>query len=670
MFGLGTSTQLGIGIAIRLHDQFSSHAARINQQLVAMRKNANSALTGAISNYRNQAAGIAAGAGLISMGMYNMAQQGAKFQHTINQVAILGGERLKRSRADLQKFGNQMSETFIQTPQEIAGQMVENVRAGVTEGMEEITRYQAAVATATGEMLGGEEGVGGKLLGIMSAYGLRANEMITVAGNRMSQFARISNAVTAAANATRASVYSIGESMEYAAGTAHLAGLTLEQSLAIMGKLSQAGIMGASAGTAINNMLLQMIKNAGPLAGPKKKKVWAMLGINPMDIQKMMDQGRPMEALEYVDNQSRKLPQGQRLNLLAEAFNMRGMRGILEGFMGGEKSLQSIRQDIEKGIAGDIVMKQAKAMTNDVFSEMQLLRNAASRFRNTFVEAVGPTLRVIITGLTKALGVVSAIFNTPIGKVFAGIVAVAIPLVGVVFAFRAALLTATIALRGFGTTSAVGGFGSLFNGALGMMGMSRMGPLAGQIARNSAGRFTVAAGQTISHAGKIYKGGQLLPNALLAGMGLAGTAGRTATLASKAGSFFGAALPWLGRAAGFAGRFLPVVGGVFLAVDILKMIYGLQKSDADEKRKLDPLSLEYYKTLDQMYYSKHGTDSFYDKYRTSMKDRKDKNGMIQNQIHLNVDGVNMASQTVDLLMNQAEIQKFNNSFHFQMPETH
>src|SRR6187401_2105677 len=106
-----------------------------------------------------------------------------------------------------------------------------------------------------------------------------------------------------------------------------------------------------------------------------------------------------------------------------------------------------------------------------------------------------------------------------------------------------------------------------------MVGMGRMGQYCGQMDRNAAARWTGAAGQTICHAGKVYKGGQLLPGAFLAGMGMGGFGGGGAAAAGKAArGFFGKALSWGGRALGMFGRFLPVVGGVFMAVELLQGI--------------------------------------------------------------------------------------------------
>ena len=666
MFGLGSSSQLSIGIAIKLYDQFSGTAARINQQLQQMQKNVNnSALNSAVSSYRNNAAGIAGSAALVATGMYEMAKSGANFQHTINMAAMLGGG----DKAKLKGWATQFSQEFINSPQEFAETMLANARAGVREGMDEIVKYQAAVATATGEQLAGDEGVGAKILGVIAGYGLKATDMIDYAGTRMSQFARVSNAMTATANATQASIYSIGESMEYMANSGQLAGVSMERALAMVGMLAQAKIHGSAAGTAIANAIDMLGAAASPLAGPKKLKALSMLGVDPGQLRAMMNAGKGFEALEYVNQASKQLPQGDRLNLLKEVFNRRGGRGIITAFMeGGDKTVYSIRKEIEEGIKGDVAMKQARMAADDLQGTMKGLSNAFNRFKNTFTEAVGPTLRVILQGLTGVVDFAGVLLNNPVGKVLGGLLAVGVPLVAVMFGLRAAALTAAIALRGFGAAGSVGGFRGLLQGALGQVGNARMGGAAGLIARNAAGRYAVAAGQTVSYAGRVYKGGQVLPAAYLASMGMgasaAGTGARAAGLMGRATSFFGAAGPWLSRGLGFFGRMLPVVGGVWLAVDVLKGIWGLLKKDDDKPAQIiDPIGQLYQQNLQDMYFANRER-----LFREGKIGPDKKNVGLNQTINLNLDGMTAISKNMQSVIAMQEARNIASKVDFVMPD--
>lgn len=495
MITLGSQSQLGIGIAIRLQDEFSGTASKVAASIKALKNDATSMITTQMRNYRNNAAAIATAAAGATYAMYQGIKAGAEFQHKINQVAIVGGRDLNRSRKQLSGFAQDLSKVFTRTPTEIAGAMFENVKAGLTTGLEQITRYQIAVATATDEILEGNQGVAFGLISMMNSMNLGYG-----------QFPRIANAVTAAANASQASVTSLNESMQYFANTAHLAGLNLEETLTLIAKLSQSGIRGSTAGTSLSNMINYLFKNVGPFMGKRATKAWGMLGIDPKLVESMANQGKMFEVLEMVDKASKGLNMTDRKSALNALFNIRGERALenLFGDNDPNKTLAGLRNSIEQGVKSDVAMRQAKAMMNDAQGEMGLFTNALIRFKVAFTEAAGPTFRVLLSIGTKLIGVFTAILKNPIGKVFAGIATVVIPLIGILFAFRAAALTAAIALNGFAMTSRVGGFSNLLGAGLGMWGGNF---LSGKgIARNVNGRAIVAAGQSLNIGGKIYKG--------------------------------------------------------------------------------------------------------------------------------------------------------------------
>lgn len=657
MIGLGSTSQLGIGIAIRLHDQFSAQASRVNQTLKDMQKNAHSAVTSAMRDYRNNSLMIAGAAAGVGMGMFRMVDAAAEYDHVINQIAILGGKQLGKSRDDLSKFAQGLSSLFPQKPLEIAQIMAENVRQGVTTGLETITRYQVAVGTATNEAIAGEQGVARGLLGIMGSMDLS-----------MDQFPRVANAVTAVANSSMASVYSINEAMQYFANTAKLAGLNVEETLALVGKLSQANIPGSSMGTALANMIRHSTMSVGMFQSPKNKKAWQALGLDPNLIVDLINKGKWFDIIDLVDQTTRGMARQPKEVLLDQIFGVRGNRALVNMF-GKANPEQTFRAYLQKAQAGekqDIAVTQAAAMAKDPWAEIRKIGNAIATFGIQFLNAAKPTLQVLL-GVTKGIiKVMNAIMSTPIGKIFAGIAIVAVPLVGILFAFRAAALTATIALRGFAASSAVGGFGGLLRSGLGLLGGSRLGPLAGKLAAGATvgGLARVAGGQTLNLGGKLYKGGQILPRAWasMAGIGAASAAG---SVAPKLLSFIGKAGPWIGRIAGFGLRFLPVVGLVWTAVDVLRMIWGETKK-ANEKPTLDPIFRDYYKNLDEQLFGVAQGNSFYNRNQMSYDEYlKTKQSVpLQQTINLNIDGVQQQSfQQTQNLENT-----LNNQIDFEVPE--
>lgn len=587
MITLGQQSQLGIGIAISLQNNFSGPAAKIAQQLGQIKNQANQAVLGAMRDYRNYAAGIAGAAGFATMGMYKMAAAGAEFQHQINKIAIVGGKDLNMTRKQLGDFATEMGKMYTQTPLEVANALFENVKAGVTNNLKEITRYQLATATAVDERLDGPGGVAEKLLGIMNAMDISS-----------SNFGNIANSITAVANATISNVNDIGEAMQYASFTAKSFNIPLEMTLALVGKLSQAKIIGSSAGTGIYNMLLQLSKTLGPFASKKAIQAWGMLGLNMDHMRAYANNGHMDQVIMALSQATQSMSPVNRNDILSTLFNRRGDRAI-EGMFdskNGNVSIASLVQAARAAEQNNTVMGMSKAMMNDLSGDFKHFRNSLLTFKNAFTEAVGPLFRVLVGVGTKILDFATSILKTPVGKVLAGVAAVTIPLIGVLFAFRAAALTATIALNGF---SGRAGFSDLMGAGLNMLG----GNMGGKyLNRNVNGKIFVRAGEEVNYLGKIYKGGQFLPKSFTEGGGWS----------SKIGNFFGAssaasgmgwgsklagfaskATPWLGELVGFGAKWIPVVGWIWTIYEILHDWFGLFK-DRDKNPVREKYEQEMY----------------------------------------------------------------------------
>lgn len=523
MLSLGSSSQLGIGISIALQDKFSGTAAKVASNLKSLKNQANEAVTQSMRSYRNNAAGIAASALGASVAMGSMVEDAAEFQHRINQVAIVGGAALKNTRKDLAGFAQDMSQIYGRTPTEIASALYENAKAGITTDIKQITRYQLAVATAVGEQLEGPGGVAEKLIGIMNAYDLPTK-----------RFGDIANAMTSVANATVSNVNDIGQAMEYAAFTAKNFNIPFEMTVAMVGKLSQAKIQGSSAGTGINNMLLQLAKSLGPMASKKSQKIWGMLGLDRGEMAGMMNQGNISGVIQALSQATSGMTPVKRTALLSDLFQRRGDRA-LEGIFGTQNGITVDK--LYRGALGDekrnISQTQSAQAMNDLYGSIKKLKATWEVFKQVLVDGIGPGLRVFLTGLRHLVTVFTFIARTPIGKVLFGLTAVVVPLIGIMFALRAAALTAAIALNGFGMTARAGGFRGLLGAGLDIASQGFGGTGSAGVKYNSLGRAYVGAGQSVSFMGKMFKAGQLLPAAYMGASGVASGASSAIGLLSK-----------------------------------------------------------------------------------------------------------------------------------------
>lgn len=626
MFGLGSNTQLGIGIALSLHDRFSGKANQINQTLTNLRANANNQMLGAMRDYRNQAAVIAVAAGTAARGIWSMAEASAEFQHRINQVAIVGEGKLGKTAGQLSDFANELSRTFSQSNLDVSNTLYENVKAGVRGNLEEVTSYQLAAANATGE---NATMVAETLLGISQSFDLP-----------IEAFKRVANATTAAANSSPANIEDIGYAMQYSAFTAKNFNVSLEQQLALVAKLSQAHIKGSSAGTGLNNMFLQLAKSLGPFQTKKQLKGWALLGLDPESMKEMANSGNIFGVIQSIQEAAKGMNAVDRNATIQGIFNTRGDRAI-EGLFdskNGNKSIMDFYKETQSGVGGDIAMTQSKLAMNDFWGDMAKFGNSLKEFKDAFTTSVLPIIRPFVWVITKMMHGFTAIIKTPVGAVLGGLALAASGTVAILFAFRAATMAAVIALRTLSMSRAVGGYSGLMAGGLGMVGTSRFGTAAGNFGYNAAGRLY--ATNSFSYGGQNYGKGRILPGSFAQGLNIP-IMGTPGAFGSGAG-----ATSILGRIAGFGLRWLPVIGLISMGISLVGGIFGMMKKKDKDEKVIDPIFDRYYKEVDaQLNGYTNSNDYYRDKFGMT-KEAKDQRSKLNQQIIVNVDGRKVVEKTV------------------------
>ena len=102
-----------------------------------------------------------------------------------------------------------------------------------------------------------------------------ASNVLTGFGLKASQMGRASDVFAKATASANTDLSQLGEAMKYVAPQAKTAGFTLEETTAIIGKLSDAGIQGSMAGTGMRAVI-----NSLTASTPKAKKVMEELGVS------------------------------------------------------------------------------------------------------------------------------------------------------------------------------------------------------------------------------------------------------------------------------------------------------------------------------------------------------------------------------------------------------
>lgn len=499
MLGLGGSAQLGIGLSIILDDRFSAAARRVSQNMRMMSTLNDHLARQAVKDYSDKSLSMAMGTAAVSLGLLQAAKSGAEYEHQLRKVAIVANGELGKRQLD--EIAGRLSSTFNATPLEAMGALFENVKAGVTKNIELVTQYQVAVAKATDETLEGEEGVAKGLLSI-------ANSMQIP----YSKIADVANAVTVAANQTQASVESLNNAMKYTANTASVAGYSMQEILASLGQLSQMGIEGTAAGTAMSNFIRYSTRAGGLFATKKQVSALALAGLAPKDLRDA--QGNLIKIGDMIDllgPRIKGLPTGVKQDILEGIFGVRGEKAAVNllGEDGRGGTYKSLLAQIHAGMKKDIAMKQAKAMMDDLQGDLLQVKVQWSKLLIEFTKAVEPTLRKIIPMFTKGLSLLGKFLGTFTGKAIATIAVIVTPLAMALFAFRGALLAATLAL---GSSSASMGFGTALSAALGSAGGRGLyGRGLANVGINAAGSLYARAGGAFAHGAPVAAGRIITP---------------------------------------------------------------------------------------------------------------------------------------------------------------
>jgi len=233
--------------------------------------------------------------------------QYAQLEKRINTVRALTGATAGQMRVlsdQIRKIGASTGMAFT----EIADAMGELARAGVrVKDLGAATRVIADFSRAAGIEMGRAANIG--------------VEILTQFGLTMEHLPRVADVLQEMANATVSTVDDLADGFRYAGQSANLFGLSLEQTAAAIAYLQQSGLAASTAGTSLNQMLLQIVQNLDKLEG-------AIGGLRDANGEFL-----PFaEILKKLQMFLKDLPGPDRLRFLNEMFDIRGMRGA-EGLL-------------------------------------------------------------------------------------------------------------------------------------------------------------------------------------------------------------------------------------------------------------------------------------------------------------------------------------------------
>lgn len=219
--------------------------------------------------------------------------------------------------------------------------------ASINEGMSEMIKRGYTAQQTLGAMpsvLNAAKASGDDFNTVMSVstatleqFGLKVNSTSGMLKNTQ----RVTDTLTYVSNATAAGFQDLGEAMTYVGPTAHSASISLEQTAAALGIMSNRGIEGSVAGTALRGALTRLMKPSKQNAAAFKE-----MGINVGDFKK------GTLTLPDIIDKIRKNTAGwtneQRASAIATAFGTEAQAGMNALIAAGGDELRKYTDGAQK----------------------------------------------------------------------------------------------------------------------------------------------------------------------------------------------------------------------------------------------------------------------------------------------------------------------------------
>lgn len=373
--------------------------------------------TSTIRGMRGPALAVGAGIGAVIASSVNLEKQ---FSQSMNMIAATTGAP-KKEMAKLQGLAIQLGKDTSFSANEAGEAMLELAKGGLS-----------AADIKAGALKGTLQLAAAGGVDLATAAGIAANALNTF-GLKGKDMAKVSAALAGGANASTASVESLGQALSQVGPGARNAGLDINDTVGALAAFDSAGIKGSDAGTSLKTMLSRLVPNT-----EKARDAMKDLGL------KFTDANGKFKPLTNIAQQLKEkmggLSQEQRTLAMNTIFGSDATRAATVLMNEGGKGLgKYIKATKDRGAAEDA----ANARMKGTAGALERLSGSWETLRLTIGLMVAPAVSLIadkMSGLTN--------FLTENSK------AVLIG-VGVVGAFAAAILVANVAISVAGTVTKV-----------------------------------------------------------------------------------------------------------------------------------------------------------------------------------------------------------------------
>jgi TP901 family phage tail tape measure protein len=307
-------------------------------------------------------------------------RQFSVFDDAIRATAAVSGA----TGAALQSMNDRARElgaTTSFTAVQVANLMTELGRAGFKP--DEINAMTGAVlnlARATGTDAALSAGI---MAATLRQFGLGATDA-----------ARAADVLTKAANATFNTVEGLGESLKFAGPVAKSLGMSLEDTVAVLGVLGNVGIQGSEAGTALRRLSV--------IAAGSGDELQKLFGVTNTDAAGNL---KPLvDILDEINTATAGMPVAERTEKMAKAFGLLGITSanVLSSSAEGVRGLADQLRNAEGTAA-----KTAKEMDAGLGGAIRILLSAVEGTALAIGDALAPSMQKLAEIVTNVAGKVT-----------------------------------------------------------------------------------------------------------------------------------------------------------------------------------------------------------------------------------------------------------------------
>lgn len=207
---------------------------------------------------------------------------------------------------------------------------------------------KAMMALAQAGQSGKETQLLPQILDFAAAGGLELGDAVRSAVSAMTAFklsagemGAVTNAMTVAAISTNAEVKDMADAFKHVGPIAAMAGMSIEETAAAVGRLSQAGIRGSMAGTGLKRAMSELMAPTG-----KAAKYLKALNIEAVDLSTGMLRSMPDIIDQFKMAFDRLGPAADKAGILMEIFGMRAGPAMVALVNEGSAGLRGLNEQI------------------------------------------------------------------------------------------------------------------------------------------------------------------------------------------------------------------------------------------------------------------------------------------------------------------------------------